>query len=156
MKLVHNTHGGTATASAFSIHVTQNGVDVSGSPMTGMDGVGRTYTLPAGTYTLAEDPAAGYRGIWSGVISGGGTVVLNAGQELTVTRTNLDMSMGTTIVPIPAETTPSTTPTTPTTPTTTGGTLPNTSTPIGNLLLLGAGLVAVGAVGFRSRKLLMN
>jgi LPXTG-motif cell wall-anchored protein len=44
------------------------------------------------------------------------------------------------------------TPTAVVTPTITGGQLPNTSTPLYELLLIGAALVVLGAIGWKSRK----
>ena len=155
IKLVVNTHGGKSLASAFSILVKQGAVDISG-PQTGIGGVGRTYTLPAGTYSLSEIAANGYRGEWSGPITAGGSIVLTPGENVTVTRTNYDMKasgfMPTPVAtPDPATTTPP-----PVTKTTTGGKLPNTSTPWNNFLLIGAGLLVVGAIGIKTRKVLVK
>jgi LPXTG-motif cell wall-anchored protein len=107
--------------------------------------------LEPGNYILSEERTNGYRGLWSGKISTGGTISLAAGEDLTVVRTNYDMNPtdDTTEVETPA---PTTTPK----PTVNGGRLPDTSSPWWNLLLLGGGLVALSGVGFTSRKFLVK
>jgi hypothetical protein len=147
VKRVMNVFGGQATASSFIIHVRQNGLEVAGSPASAVEGDGRTYILEPGNYILSEERTNGYRGLWSGNISTGGSITLVAGQDLTVVRTNYDMNPtdDATEVVIP---TPTTTPK----PTVNGGKLPDTSSPWWNLLLLGGGLVALSGVGFTSRK----
>lgn len=148
VKLVVNSHDGTSNPSAFTIHVTKNGSEVTGSPFTGFGRTGQSLTLVPGTYILFEDPAEKYRGVWSGDITPGGTVTLSAGQVLTVTRTNYDI--GTTVIaPVvddPDETAP--------TETTNGGELPNTASPLGDSIFLGAGLIIFSMIGFGSRKIL--
>lgn len=147
VKRVMNVFGGQATASSFIIHVRQNGLEVAGSPASAVEGDGRTYILEPGNYILSEERTNGYRGLWSGKISTGGTISLAAGEDLTVVRTNYDMNPtdDTTEVVTPA---PTATPE----PTVDGGKLPDTSSPWWNLLLLGGGLVAISGVGFTSRK----
>jgi hypothetical protein len=147
VKRVMNVFGGQATASSFIIHVRQSGVEVAGSPASAVEGEGRTYILAPGNYILSEERTNGYRGLWSGNISTGGSITLVAGQDLTVVRTNYDMNPtdDATEVVIP---TPTATPE----PTVDGGKLPDTSSPWWNLLLLGGGLVALSGVGFTSRK----
>ena len=151
VKRVMNVFGGQATASSFIIHVRQNGLEVAGSPASAVEGDGRTYILEPGNYILSEERTNGYRGLWSGKISTGGTISLAAGEDLTVVRTNYDMNPtdDTTEVETPA---PTTTPK----PTVNGGRLPDTSSPWWNLLLLGGGLVALSGVGFTSRKFLVK
>jgi hypothetical protein len=146
VKKVINSFGGTATDTAFVIHVIQNGKEVAGSPVTTLGGTGRSFSLAPGNYIIYEDRVAGYRGVWAGTISTGGSVSLVSGQDLTVTRTNFDMNppadaTDTPVVPAPAPE-----------PTEDGGVLPNTSTPWWNLLLLGGGLTALGSIGMKSRK----
>jgi hypothetical protein len=150
VKAVVNNFAGTSNPFSFTIHVMQNGMEVFGSPATTLGATGRTYTLAPGQYILSEDRVAGYRGVWSGLISTGGMVTLTSGQDLTVTRTNFDLNPTTgSVVYVDTSTA-----TTPITPTETGGVLPNTSTPWGNELLLGGGLMLLGAMGFTSRKFL--
>jgi hypothetical protein len=150
IKEVINSHGRTSTPSSFLLHVTRNGIEVDRSPMTGLSGTGRTYTLAAGTYILFEDPAEKYRGVWSGDITPGGTITLVAGQELTVTRTNYDI--GTTIIrPVAVD---ASGPVKAPAKTQTGGRLPDTATPWGNAILFGGGLIGIALIGFSSRKFL--
>ena len=146
VKKVINSFGGPANETSFVIHVTQNGIDVAGSPVTTLGGTGRSFSLAPGDYIIYEERIAGYRGVWSGTISTGGTVSLVSGQDLTVTRTNFDMDEWN---GVPAVLTPTTT-----TPEATedGGLLPNTSSPWWNLVLLGGGLIALGSIGAKSRK----
>jgi len=156
IKLVVNTHGRSSVASSFLILVKRGNVDVTG-PQPGIGGAGRTYTLPAGTYSLSEIAADGYRGEWSGPITSGGSITLTSGENVTVTRTNYDMKASgfmptpvSTPDPVVTKTPP------PITKTTTGGKLPNTSTPWNNFLLLGGGLLVVGALGIKARKVLVK
>ena len=143
--VVNNTHGGLATPSTFMMHVTQNGVDVTGSPISGLGTPGRTFTLPPGTYILTNTPHADYGGKWSGSISSGGTIQLASGDNVTVTRTMYDI--------LPTGTTPTTpTTTTPTDTTVTGGTLPTTATPWENILVIGFGLIVLGGIGAMFRR----
>ena len=152
VKVVINTHDGTSTATSFVIHVTHNGKDVTGSPMSTIGGTGDTYSLAPGNYIVYEEPTNGYRGVWSGNISTGGGVSLSAGQDLTVTRTNYDM--GTSAVAPATVVTPTPDVPAPVTETVSGGQLPNTASPWGNWLLAGSFLMLVGVVGLISRKVL--
>lgn len=153
VKVVVNTHGGTAYPSAFLLHVTRNGKDVLTSPAFGVSDPGTSYTLAPGQYVVYESPMKGYRGMWSGPISSGGTITLAAGQEATITRTNYDigtmevMSPTTTPAPTPAAPSPS-----PTKSTVNGGVLPKTATPYGNALIFGAGLLLLGGAGLFYRR----
>lgn len=148
VKLVSNSHDGTATPGSFVLHITKNGVEVAGSPMTGISGNGRTYLLAPGTYNLFENPVEKYRGVWSGNITPGGTITLTSGEDLVVTRTNYDI--GTTVVTPFVEV-----PEAPVTDATeTGGELPNTASPLGNSIFLGSGLILIALIGFGSRKIL--
>ena len=144
--LVANTHDGTETPATFLMHVTHNGVEVSGSPVKGHGGSGTVYSLSTGVYNLFQTPSLlKYRGTWSGNITPGGTVTLVAGENITVSRMISDIGTTTTKVVVP-----------PTVPeeTTNGGQLPNTSTTWGNSLLVGSTLLMFAAVGFISRKVL--
>jgi hypothetical protein len=152
VKKVINTFAGTYNPMSFVMHVTQNGLDVAGSPSATLGDTGKTYILAPGSYILYEERVAGYRGTWSGNISTGGTVNLVDGQVLTVTRTNFDLN------PTPGQwiVADTSTATAPTTPTVDGGVLPDTSAPWGNELLLGGSLILLGAVGFSTRKFLVK
>jgi LPXTG-motif cell wall-anchored protein len=157
IKVVVNNSGGTAVAGDFIFHVTFHGVDVVGSPAVGLGAPGRTYTLPAGNYIVTEEPVAGYIGSFSGEGITNGFVSLVAGSDVTITRTNTDIATQV-VVPTP---TPSATPIATPTPTPSpkpttvkGGKLPKTGSPWYNLLALGAGLILLGGLGIRSRKVL--
>lgn len=154
IKVVKNTEGGVLAPPAFSMHVTQNGLDVVGSPQPGASDPGTTYILPVGDYILAETPTPGYGGDWiNGPITGGGSITLRPGDNITVTRLNYDIVAQTPQVPpVPVDTTPPT----PVDTTASGGTLPNTSTPWGNFILVGSVLVLLGSFGFASRKVLVK
>jgi LPXTG-motif cell wall-anchored protein len=163
--VVVNNSGGTAVAGDFVIHVKQNGVDVPGSPAVGLGAAGRTYTLPAGNYTVTEEPRAGYIGAFTGPGITTGFVALTPGADVTITRTNTDLASAVvtpTPTPAPVVVTPPTSTGSPTTSkggtskggTVNGGKLPKTGSPWYNLLALGGGLILLGGVGFTSRKVL--
>jgi LPXTG-motif cell wall-anchored protein len=158
---VVNNPGGTAVAGDFIIHVKVHGVDVAGSPAVGLGAPGRTYTLPAGNYTVTQEPVAGFIGNFSGQGITNGFVSLAPSSDVTITRTNTDVTAPV-AVPTP---TPSATPVVTPAPapapnpsakprTVTGGKLPKTGSPWYNLLALGAGLMLLGGLGIRSRKVL--
>lgn len=96
IKTVVNNSGGVAAASSFNLHVKLAGVDVVGSPATGVIAPGTTYSLLAGTYVVSEDANAGYLATFSGDCDSSGSVTLTAGQDKTCTITNDD------IAPVPA------------------------------------------------------
>lgn len=163
VKTVVNTHTGKRVASDFIIHVTQYGNEMVGSPAIGVGTPGRTYQLPPGEYFLYEDSTYGYRGIWSGDVSRGGGITIRSGETITATRTNYDTLTEAVVPTVAPSATPSANATatpaasatpTPTETTVDGAELPNTATPWGNGLLLGTILVALGLVGFSSRRLL--
>ena len=152
IKVVKNLNSGTLLPSNFIMHISQGGSDLYGTPEAGVGGTGKSYTVAPGTYLLSESPATGYRGEWSGPITPGGLVVVKSGEIITVTRTNFDRNDFTQAAgetPAPATETPAPDASV---PTTTGGELPNTGTPWGNMVLIGSGLMVAGIVGFRSRK----
>lgn len=60
IKLVVNTHSGTAVSSDFSIHVKSAALDVLGSPASGIIAPGTLYTLASGTYVVSENVNALY------------------------------------------------------------------------------------------------
>ena len=156
IKVIVNTHQGTATASSFLIHITHNGKEVAGSPLEGIGSPGREYTLPVGSYVISESQRTDYRGVWTGPITSGGTITLTANENVTVTRTNYDIGRSD-VASIPVQTPvpePTTTPTH--APTTNGGKLPKTATPYRGMLILGATLLIAGTFGFRLRKSLVK
>ena len=127
IKLVINNDGRTSVAADFTVHVKASGIDVAGSPASGAGSPGTAYTLAAGSYVVSEDSNSGYTVSYSGGgVDPSGRITLAADADVTVTITNND------------------------TRTTVPGVLPNTATPWYNLLLVGAILVLVGAVGYWS------
>jgi hypothetical protein len=158
IKIVENRYNGTKVASDFYIRIEHLGVEIAGSPSIGLGYPGKPIVLPVGTYLFSELATDGYRGAWTGDITYGGKVVVTKGVNLTVTRTNYD-AVNLPVAIATATPTPTATPSSTPTPeptTETGGVLPDTATPIGNAALLGAVLVAIGAIGFTSRKSLVK
>jgi Prealbumin-like fold domain len=92
IKHVVNNDGGSATASAWSIHVKSGSSEVAGSPKAGKEAPGDTYTLKGGTYTMSETGgSAGYFFAgFSGDCSSTGSITLQVGQSATCTLTNND------------------------------------------------------------------
>lgn len=94
VKSVVNDDGGTAGASAFSLHVKQGGTDVGGSPAAG-SATGTVYSLAPGSYGVSEaTPPAGY--LQSPGVTGDcaldGAITLAAGESKTCTITNDDVA----------------------------------------------------------------
>ncbi len=96
IKHVINDNGGSSTAANFNLHVKSGGLDVATSPAAGAESPGKAYSLAAGTYTLSEDPVAGYISVISGDSDAGGNITLVAGDNKTITITNNDIP-----VPVP-------------------------------------------------------
>ncbi|MEK7608690.1 MAG: dockerin type I domain-containing protein [Patescibacteria group bacterium] len=90
-KTVVNSNGGTATASAFNLHVKLAGVDVAGSPETGTAGPGIYHFLTAGTYMIGEDTNADYMQSFGGDCDSNGNITLSAGTDRVCTITNTDI-----------------------------------------------------------------
>lgn len=99
IKNVVNDNGGTALASAFNMHVKQNGVDVAGSPAAG-SAAGSVYSLTTGTYTVNEDtPPAGYQ--QTSVVCDGqptSTVSVTTNSQKVCTITNNDIAPQLTVI----------------------------------------------------------
>jgi hypothetical protein len=103
IKHVVNDNGGTHVVGDFSVHVKDaGGSDVvdggivgmsPDSPLPGVDGVGRTYVLPAGTYVVSENPLTGYSvpPTFTGDCNASGSVTLVAGSVKTCTITSDDI-----------------------------------------------------------------
>ena len=142
IKVVNNSYGGTATPADFTLWLRHHGQDVAGSPALGVGGVGRTYVLAPGTYVLGEEDSAifpNYISSFKIVGENNGTIVLAAGEDLTVIQYNNELP------PLMAPVT-TVTPPAAVTPTETGGLLPKTSTPWFNLLFIGIAIMVVGGV----------
>ncbi len=92
VKNVVNDNGGTAAASAFSLHVKSAGTDIVGSPAAGAASPGISYPLVAGAYIVSEDANASYAKSLSGDCNSGGSVTLSAGDDKTCTITNNDIA----------------------------------------------------------------
>lgn len=90
IKQVVNDNGGTAAASAFTLHVKNEGVDVTGSPATGIAVPGTAYTLASGDYRVSEIAYPGYTATFSGDCDANGRVTLTSGDEQTCIVTNND------------------------------------------------------------------
>ena len=108
--------------------------------------------------TCNSDAFAGYTLSYSGDSDSSGNIILVAGYNKTVTITNNDISFLVTSAVVITPNVPAVKVVKHTVPevkvvkrTVTGGQLPNTSTPMYELLLIGA-LTLVGVVGWRRRK----
>ncbi len=165
IKHVINDSGRSAVAANFNLHVKTAGIGVVGSPVSGAESPGTTYTLAAGTYSVSEDAYAGYVASYSGDSDAAGNITLVAGDNKTVTITNDDIPIPPIVIPPvivapPVIIAPPVVVASPTvsdeevvTVTVTGGQIPNTSTPWYNVFLLGAAFTLIGAIVWRSRKL---
>ncbi len=95
-KHVVNSYGGTAAASAFSLHVKSGTTDVTNSPHAGSE-TGTLYSLAPGSYVVSEDtPPTGYTQTSitcgaTGTENAGGGVTLAAGMSVTCIVTNQDV-----------------------------------------------------------------
>ena len=132
---VVNDNVGTNVAGDFSMYVKHFGVDVVGSPFVAMSGVGTTFTLEPGTYVVSQEIISGYDGTWSGVGVDNGFIDLQAGQQITITRTLNDNGKAVVIEPTTED----------------GGLLPNTASPWFNALAVGLLISIAGAFGFSRR-----
>lgn len=156
VETVINDDGGTAVPADFIIHVRYLMHEVAGSPAPGVAAPGQTYTLPAGSYLITEDAlpyTSGYP-TYNNYFSINGVVVtgfvtLSPGDDVTITSTSNDWPAGHPVAVAPAPVVP----VTPTPTTVTGGTLPTTSSPWFNLLAIGFGMVLVGTIGLKNRKI---
>lgn len=92
IKVVVNKNGGTATAANATIHVKNSIGDVAGSPRAGTVFPGSSYSLITNTYTVSEDPLAGYTAKFSGACDANGVITLDVGADKTCTITNSDIA----------------------------------------------------------------
>lgn len=99
IKHVVNNDGGTATASAFTLHVKNFGgmgwTDVSNSPASGIDTPGMGYSLAAGSYVVSENANSGYATTFSGDCDANGHISLAPGDNKTCWVINDDNPSGT-------------------------------------------------------------
>lgn len=95
IKHVVNTNGGSASASSFVLHVMGSGSmgmsDVSGSPASGAEAPGTSYTLVPGSYVVSENATSSYSSVLSGDCDATGHVTLASGDSKTCTITNTDV-----------------------------------------------------------------
>ncbi len=91
IKHVINDNGGTALASAWSIHLKSGANEVTGSPQAGSE-TGTTYTVNAGSFTASETggPSGYHFDGFSGDCNSSGVVTVAVGQNKTCTLTNND------------------------------------------------------------------
>ena len=161
IETVINDNGGTMTPADFTLRIRDLNGDVVGSPFQGKSGAGTTFVLPAGNYLITEEDLPYVNGFpqYTSVFAGPGGidkgyVDLAAGDNITVVRTNNDWpqagAAGPVVPPAPIPAPPAT----PAPTTVTGGTLPKTASPWYNMLLVGFGLVLLGGLGFKTRKVL--
>jgi hypothetical protein len=132
---VVNDNTGTNIAGDFSMYVKHFGADVVGSPFVAMSGIGTTFILEPGTYVVSQEIIAGYDGTWSGLQIDNGFIDLQAGQEITITRTLNDNGKAVVIEPTTED----------------GGLLPNTASPWFNALAVGLLISIAGAFGLSRR-----
>lgn len=108
VKEVVNTGGGVALPSLFNLHVKLSGVEVSGSPATGVSFPGRSYALTPGTYVVSEDANSSYVQSFSGACNASGSVTLSASSDVTCTVRNTYIQPAP-VTPTPTATTTATT-----------------------------------------------
>ena len=133
INVVINDNAGIKMPGDFPMTVKHAGTDVEGSPFMPMDGASVTFVLEAGTYVVSQEAVVGYTGSWSGVGITNGLIDLQAGQEITITRTVNDDGVAEVVEPV----------------TETGGTLPTTATPWFNALAVALLIAGAGVVGMR-------
>jgi len=130
VKKVINNDGGKAIASDFKVSVknVKTGKNVTSSPQD----ISK-YMLNGGIYTVNIANIPGYTISYKGIDSNG-KITISPGDNKTIFFTSNDNSP------------------TGNTSTITGGQLPNTSSHLYEILLIGASLTMVGAIGWRKRK----
>ena len=102
--------------------------------------------MAAGDYVISEDAFKGYTASYNGADSSG-KVTLAPGESKTVTITNNDNPLPSSVIDSSEGEKPVAV-----TTTITGGQLPKTSTHLYELLLMGAALTMLGALGFTIKK----
>lgn len=90
LKHVINDNGGIKTSSDFSLHLKNNGVDITGSPFLGNE-TGTNFNVGAGTYTINEAQLGGYTFTgFTGDCDATGTLSVLVGETKICTLTNDD------------------------------------------------------------------
>lgn len=142
VNVVLNDNQGIKMPADFQMSVRHFGGEVAGSPFTGVAGAGVSFTLEPGTYVVSQEIVEGYSGSFSGDQVTNGLVILQAGQDVVITRTIVDDGMAEVVADVPV--------------TETGGTLPATATPWFNALAVALLIAAAGVVGMRREVVLRN
>jgi hypothetical protein len=93
LKVITEVKGGVLRSEDFTVHVTERGADVLGSPQPGDEG-GRDFLLYSGTYTVSEEAARGYETTIGGDCSANGIVSLEDGDFKTCTIANVAVPLG--------------------------------------------------------------
>ena len=142
LNVVINDNLGVKTPADFQMSLKHFGTEVAGSPFAATGSAGTTFVLAPGTYVVSQDMVAGYSGGWSGVGITNGFIDLQAGQEVTITRINVDDGVAEVVAEVPV--------------TETGGTLPSTGSPWFNAMAVGLLISVAGVVGMRRSVVLRN
>lgn len=135
INVVINDNLGVKTPADFQMSLKHFGTEVAGSPFASVGSAGTTFVLEPGTYVVSQDMVAGYTGGWSGVDVTNGFIDLQAGQVVTITRTNVDDGVAEVVVEVPV--------------TEDGGTLPSTGSPWFNAIAVALLISGAGVVGLR-------
>lgn len=93
IKNVLNSSGGTSTPSSFTVHLTQLGVDVVGSPAAGTTSPGTLYTLLPGNYLVSENASSAYSQSFTGDCDLSGNITLLSGEDKTCMLTNIHIPL---------------------------------------------------------------
>ena len=153
---VLNRFGGVAAPADFVLTIIKTGSTISFDSIKGSVGEGTSMNLEPGSYEISEAATPGYRGVWSGAITPSGRVLILSKLTASVTMTNLDLAQNvvheTFATPTPQVTASPENPPPPTSPnhTVAGGLLPATSSPWGNLFLIGLTLMLVSTIEYTS------
>lgn len=149
VKHVINDNGGTAVAADFNLHVKTSEVNVAANTAPGAEAPGTTYTLLVGTYSITEEDNEEYTLSYSGDSDSSGNITLVAGDIKTVILTNNDVEIESVVETI---VTPVAKGTVVVDETVTGGQLPDTSTRLKELFIMGMVLMTIGAILWKSKK----
>ncbi|MDQ5971233.1 MAG: hypothetical protein QG566_179 [Patescibacteria group bacterium] len=95
VKNVVNDNSGNLNANNFNLYVKNAGVNVTGSPATGVVSPGTSYWLTAGVYAVSEDNVSSYEQSFGGDCDANGNITLGSGVDKTCTITNNDVQQNT-------------------------------------------------------------